>query len=84
LTEKQLFGVIIRGLGVYFSALGIEQIWKVILLAFSKYEESQHDILGAFSIGLVLLAVGYILIRRPDWVIDFAYERQNGPERPPN
>jgi hypothetical protein len=64
MTEKQVFGVIIRGLGVYFSILGVQQIWTVIMLAFSKYaiEPGHYPILEASSVGLVWFAVSYVLI----------------------
>ena len=86
MTEKQVFGVIIRGLGVYFSTLGVQQIWSVIMLAFSKYanEQGQYPILDVFSVGLVWFAVSYVLIRKPDLIVDFAYERQSEADSPPN
>lgn len=85
MTEKQVFGIIIRALGVYFSTLGVQEIWSVILLAFSKYgnERGNYPIVETFSIGLVWFAASYILIRRPDVIVDLAY-RQSEPNLPPN
>jgi hypothetical protein len=86
MTEKQVFGVIIRGLGVYFSTLGVQQIYSLTILAFSKFanEQSQYNIMDVFSVGLIWFAVSYVLIRKPDLIVDFAYERQSEPDRPPN
>lgn len=86
MTEKQLFGVVVRGLGVYFATLGIQDIWNVILLALSRYanERSHYPIVDTFSIALIWFAASYILIRRPDVIVDLAYERENENERLPN
>jgi hypothetical protein len=80
MTEKQLFGVVVRGLGVYFATLGIQDIWNVILLAFSRYanERGHYPIVDTFSIALIWFAVSYVLIRRSDVVVELAYGQQDG------
>jgi hypothetical protein len=86
MTEKQVFGVIIRGLGVYFSTLGVQQIYSLTFLAFSKFanEQGRYNIMDVFSVGLIWFVVSYVLIRKPDLIVDFAYERQSEPDLPPN
>jgi hypothetical protein len=79
LTERQLFGVVVRGLGVWFAAFGVEKIWGVILLSFSKYanEAGNYPFVDTAVIALIWLAVSYVLIRRSDVVIELAYGQRN-------
>lgn len=80
MTEKQLFGVVVRGLGVWFAALGVEKIWGVILLSFSKYanQAGEYPIADTAVIALIWFAVSYVLIRRPDVIVELAYSQRNG------
>jgi hypothetical protein len=40
--------------------------------------------MDVFSVGLIWFVVSYVLIRKPDLIVDFAYERQSEPDLPPN
>jgi hypothetical protein len=71
---------------VYFSTLGVQQIYSLTILAFSKFanEQGRYNIMDVFSVGLIWFVVSYVLIRKPDLIVDFAYERQSEPDLPPN
>ena len=79
MTERQLFGVVVRGLGVWFAVLGVQQIWSVILLALSKYanEAGNYPIVNTATIALIWFAASYVLIRRSDVVVELAYGRRS-------
>lgn len=79
MTERQLFGVVVRGLGVWFAVLGVQQIWSVILLALSKYanEAGNYPIVNTATIALIWFAASYVLIRRSDVVFELAYGRRS-------
>jgi hypothetical protein len=84
MTERKVFGVVVRGLGAYLAVLGVQQIWSVLFLAFSKYanEQSRYPILDVSTTGLVWFAVSYVLVRKADWIVDLAYERPSDPSEP--
>lgn len=84
MSERQVFGVVVRGLGVYFAARGVQQIWQVLLVAFSRYsnEQSRYPILDVFTTGLVWFGLSYVLIRKANWIVDLAYERPSDPSEP--
>jgi len=85
MTERQVFGVVVRSLGVYFAAWGVQKTFTVLFFAFSKYstEQSRYPIMDVFTTGLVWFAVSYALIRKADWIVDLGYERPNKPDRTP-
>jgi hypothetical protein len=63
LTEKQIFGVVVRGLGVWFAAFGVQEILRVILLAFLPYSnQGNYPIVETVSVSIVWFAVSYLLI----------------------
>lgn len=86
MTEKQIFGVVIRGLGVWFAALGVQQLLRLILLAFSRYanEAVRYPVVETLSVALVWFALSYALIRRSDVIVELAYGRQNKESVSPN
>ena len=57
------------------AALVVQQIWGVILLAFSKYanEAGNYPIVNTAAIALIWFAASYVLIRRSDVVVEPAY-----------
>lgn len=79
MTDRQLFGVVVRGLGVWFATLGFQKISGVMLLAFSKYanEAGNYPIVDTATIALIWFATSYVLIRRSDVVVELAYGRQS-------
>lgn len=86
MTEKQLFGVVVRGLGVWFAASGVQELWNVIVLAFSKYanEPGEYPILYTATIALIWFAVCYVLLRNSDIIVDLAYGQQGGQQHSAN
>ena len=76
MTERQLFGAIVRGLGVYVAVNGIEQMWMVLarLLSLSAEMQFRFSRTQDFLYASTLFAVSYLLIRKPESVISFAYE----------
>jgi hypothetical protein len=81
MTERQLFRAIVRGVGVYLGVFGVEHctfiLWRLLSLfpsARYQYTTSQ-DFLDASVVTLL----GYLLIRKPDWIVRFAYGRESEP-----
>lgn len=37
MTERQVLGIVVRGLGIYFFTLGIQQVFSVFVLTISRY-----------------------------------------------
>jgi len=85
MTERQVFGIVVRGLGVYFAGLGVQKIWGALFVAFSKYsnELSRYPIMDVLTTGLVWFALSYVLIRKADWIVDLAYRSPSKPDRLP-
>jgi len=81
LTEKQIFGVVVRGLGVWFATLGVQEILRVILLAFLPYSnQGNYPIVETVLVAIVWFAVSYLLICRPDAIVELAYRPKGAPE----
>jgi hypothetical protein len=83
MTERQMFGAVVRGVGVYLAAYGSIQIWMEViirLLVVTKDEMYRYTAMHDFLYGLTFVAVGYLLIRRPDWIIQLDYEREVEPD----
>ena len=80
MTERLIFGTIVRGLGVYFAVNGSENMLLVLLLMFSG-AHLRYPAIQQFSYASTLIVVGYLLIRKPDRIIHFAYERESEPDR---
>ena len=85
MTERQVFGVVVRGIGVYFAGLGVQKMWAALFVAFSKYsnELSPYPIMDVLTTGLVWFALSYVLIRKADRIVDLAYKRPDEPDRLP-
>src|SRR6266852_8676547 len=78
-NEKQTFGVLVRAIGVVIVLNGARQFWfEVVRFAFPpsvfRYPVSQ-DLLYAF----ILIALGAIMIRWPDWIVCFAWPQESEP-----
>jgi hypothetical protein len=82
MTDRQVLGVVVRGLGVYFFTIGIQQLWSFLYLAFSRFanETGEYPILQTLSVAVIWFAVSYVLIRRADWIVALAYKVQSEPE----
>jgi len=79
MTERQAFGAIVRGVGVYLAAYGSIQIWMVVLrllLFASSYPDElyRYTAVHDFLYGATAIALGCLLVRKPDWIINWAYQ----------
>ena len=86
MTERQMFGAIVRGVGVYVAVNGIEQMWMVLarLLSLSPDMQFRFTLMQDFLYSSTLFAVSYLLIRKPQSIINFAYEPEIESDRMPN
>ena len=86
MTERQMFGAIVRGVGVYFALYGVDQFWILLVRLLSLFPDAQYrfPMMQDFLYASLQIALGYLLTRRPDWLIHLAFEREMEPERSPD
>ena len=73
MTEKQIFSIFVRALGVLVVLDGLRQLWYV----FARLLWTDGHYLYPFSqdltYTLIVLAVGATIIRQPDWFVRIAW-----------
>jgi hypothetical protein len=75
MTERQMFRAIVRALGVYWAVYGVTQYWYFLDRIVLRFPQEQyrfsrtHDFLDAS----IMIVIGYLLIRKSDWIIRFVY-----------
>ena len=73
MNEKQMFSVLVRALGVLVVLDGAKQVWYV----FARLIWTDGRYLYSFSQNLtytlVVLALGAIIIRQPEWFVRLAW-----------
>jgi hypothetical protein len=86
MTERQVFGAVVRGVGVYLAVDGVVQllmeIFRITLdseKAFYRFS-TMHD----FLYGGILAVAGSLLVRKPDWIVEFAYGRGSASSQTPD
>jgi hypothetical protein len=83
MTERQTFRAIVRGIGVWWAVYGVASYWYLLDRLVFRFPQNQyrysrgHDFLDSS----IMLAVGYLLIRKSDRIIRFAYGEESEPDR---
>lgn len=80
MTEKQLFGVLVRGAGVLVSLSGANNLWNAFLVwvwqdSIVGQGHSFPPMFGGqnFIYALAVLVLGLSMIRWPDWIVRIAW-----------
>jgi hypothetical protein len=76
MSEKQVFGVLVRAIGVFVFLDGLKTVW----FAFWQWgirgtSAGAFDLLimGSSLYGVLSVVLGAIMIRWPDWVVHLAW-----------
>jgi hypothetical protein len=86
MPERQMFGAIVRGVGVYLGTDVVRQMWFIFTRLFLLFPEAdfRHPLIQDFLYASILFAMSYLFIRKPEWVIRLAYQREIESDRVPN
>jgi hypothetical protein len=76
MTEKQSFSVFVRALGVLVVMDGLRQVWFVVARLVWTDGRYLYSFSQNLTYTLVLLAVGAIIVRSPEWVVRFAWPQE--------
>jgi hypothetical protein len=81
MTERQMFRAIVRGVGVFLAAYGVEHYLFILdrLLRLFPNAPYRYSTPQDFMDASIVMVLGYLLIRKPDWIIRFAYDRESEP-----
>ena len=73
--EKRLFSILVRMVGIFFFMDGFRAVWSSVakwvdtgMLTFAPVVDVSNLILG-----LIVMAAGVAIFRRPGWVVDLAW-----------
>ena len=72
MTDKQLFGVVVRAFGIYSIVLGVSAVHGIIQI-FGVRTMSNFDWQPAGAFAALYFIAGMALLRKPDAVVAFAY-----------
>ena len=72
MDAKQAFGVLVRTLGLLGMLYGAVGIVDTLVIA-STSGLTGDMLRSALAISLVYMTVGFLLLIKPDWFVNFAY-----------
>jgi hypothetical protein len=72
-TEKQIFSAFVRASGVLVVLDGLKQFWYVLARLVWTDGHYLYSFSQDLTYTLIILAVGAIIIRQPDWFVRFAW-----------
>ena len=75
MTERQLFGVVVRAFGLWSIVLGVSAIHGVIQI-FGVRTITNYDWQPAVAFGAFYLVAGIVLLRKSETIVEFAYPAQ--------
>jgi hypothetical protein len=76
MTERKLFGVVVRAFGLWFIVLGFSAIHAMVQLFGVKYM-SVYDWQPAGAFAIFYFLAGIFLLRKSEVVVDFAYAERS-------
>jgi hypothetical protein len=79
MTDRQIFGLVVRLLGIYLVAYGVKELWSGVALAARLFPSTGTQGYSASSYiltSLIPLLPGIALVRG-EWLVRFAYGRES-------
>jgi hypothetical protein len=75
MTERKLFGVVVRAFGLWSIVLGVSAIHGVIQI-FGVRTINNYDWQPAVAFAAIYFVAGIMLLRKSETIVDFAYPPQ--------
>jgi ABC-type sulfate transport system permease component len=76
MTERKLFGVVVRAFGLWSIILGLGSIHRVVQI-FGVQNIENYDWQPAVAFAVFYLAMAVVLLRKSELIVDFAYPVQS-------
>ncbi len=73
MTERMLFRVLVRMVGVFTLVDGFKQAFYLTVRPIFPESNWRHSINFDLSVTLALVVFGAILIRWPSWIVEFGF-----------
>ena len=77
MTEKQLFGVLVRAMGILVFMEGLAQLYVACAQWVFTPDAQRHFVIGmtapGVAYGLVVIVLGATMIRWPQWLVYLAW-----------
>lgn len=73
MDERQTFGVIVRSIGVGLSIYSATEVFYIAATLLGISTPSRLSLGGQVLAPLIYLGIGIVVMRRADWIVDFAY-----------
>ena len=83
MTERQTFRAVVRGIGAWWAVSSVVTYWYLLDRLVFRFPPDQYRFSGwhTFLDASIMLVVGYLLIRKSDRIIRFAYGEESEPDR---
>ena len=79
MSERKLFGVVVRAFGLWSVVLCVSAVHGVVQI-FGVRTINNFDWQPAAAFAILYLAVGIVLLRRSESIVEFAYAAQGSTE----
>jgi hypothetical protein len=89
MKPRELFGVAVKGVGLYFIAQGIYRLLQVLDVVIplvtteARFETQDRWRIGVFLFAAVLhFVISALFLKRGDWLVNIAYPAQKDSDSP--
>jgi hypothetical protein len=75
MTERKLFGVVVRAFGLWSIVLGVSAVHRVVEI-FGVRTISDYEWQPAVAFAAIYFLAGIVLLRKSELIVEFAYPAQ--------